>query len=178
MKDWNVVVTAYREGGRHALRALRRLGRAETGGHYNVFVAKALDPLGLLEELEERAGAEPALIDTISRIAPAQTCFDYTDQADFERKTLEAVLPWLGRLAGRTFHVRLHRRGSALTETQAEEARLGRMVLAELEKRGQQGRIAFDEADLVLTIDAVGPRAGLGLWSREDLHAHRFLRPD
>jgi tRNA(Ser,Leu) C12 N-acetylase TAN1 len=178
MKDWNVVVTAHREGGRQALRALRRLGRAESSGHYNVFLAKAPDPFRLLGELEDRAGAEPALVDTISRIAPAQTCFDYSEQSDFERKTLEAVEPWLERLAGRTFHVRVHRRGSALTETQAEEARLGRMVLDELERRGARGRISFEDADLVLSIDAVGRRAGLGLWSRQDLKAHRFLRPD
>ena len=178
MKDWNVVVTAYREGGRQTLRALRRLGRAETSGHYNVFVAKAPDPLEMLEEMEDRAGAEPALIETISRIAPAQTCFDYSDQADFERKTVEAVQPWLGRLSGRSFHIRVHRRGSALTETQAEEARLGRLVLAELTAQGAQGRISFDDADLVLSIDVVGLRAGLGLWSRQDLHTHHFLRPD
>jgi hypothetical protein len=179
MKDWNVVVTAYRDGGRQALRTLRRLGRAEPSGHYNVFLASAPDPLGLLDELEVRAGSEPVLIDTISRIAPAQACFDYGDEADFERKTLEAVRPWFERLAGHSFHIRVHCRGSGLeADTQAEESRLGHMVLAELANIGAQGRIAFDDADLVLSIDAIAGRAGLGLWSRQDLRSHRFLRPD
>jgi len=179
VKDWNVVVTAYREGGRQALRALRQLGRAERCGHYNVILATAPDPLALLENLEGRARTEPVLIDTISRVAPAQAAFDYDGDADFERHVMDTTAPWLARLANRSFHVRLHRRGNGLSaRVQAEEARLGELLLAEVSKAGASSRIDFDDPDLVLAIDAVDGRAGVGLWTRDDLKSRRFLRPD
>jgi len=180
MKDWNVVVTAYAEGGRQVLRTLRRLGRAERSGHYNVFVAAVDDPMALLDALEARASSEPVLIDTISRIAPAQAGFDYADEEELERRVVEAAGPWLPRLAGKGFHVRIHRRGDGAGAggTQAEEARIGQLLLAELARAGTSGRIVFDDPDFVLSIDTVDGRAGLGLWSRQDLQGRRFLRPD
>ena len=178
-RGWNVVVTAYREGGRWTLRALRRLGPAEPSGHYNVFLATADDPMALLASLEARASKEPVLIDSISRIAPAQACFDYEGDRDFEGQVLAIAAPWLERLGGKSFHVRLHRRGDGLAcATQDEEARVGGLLLQELEKQGLSARIEFNDPDLVLSIDAVDGRAGVALWSRDDLCAHRFLRPD
>ena len=151
----------------------------ERSGHYNVFLMTAKDPVALLDELERRARSEPVLIDAISRIAPAEVSFDYVSAEDFEQKVIAATAPWLGRLADKSFHVRLHRRGKDLIgKTQAEEARLGQMLLAAIDKSGSKGRIDFDDPDFVLAIDAIDGRAGVGLWTREDLHSHRFLRPD
>jgi tRNA(Ser,Leu) C12 N-acetylase TAN1 len=59
---------------------------------------------------------------------------------------------WLPRLAGRSFHVRFHRRGS---------------------------RHALRSPDVaVIVIDTIDDRAGVSLWTREDLARHRLLRPD
>jgi putative phosphoribosyl transferase len=177
--DWNVVVTAYKEGGRQALRALRKLGPAARSRHYNVFLATAKDPVALLDDLETRSRTEPVLIDVISRIAPAQVAFDYGGEEEFERQVVRQAASWLPRLADKSFHVRLHRRGGGLTaKSQAEEARLGELLLAEIAKAGAKSRIAFDDPDMILAIDAIDGRAGMGLWSRQDLSSHRFLRPD
>jgi len=179
MKDWNLVVTSHPQGWRPANRILRGLAQVEGSGHYNVMLARADDPLALLETLEARAETEPVLIDTISRIAPAQAVFDYESDEAFEREVLAAVTPWLGRLAGRSFHVRVNRRGDGLSaRSHEEEARLGRALLDRLALDGSAGRIEFADPDFVLAIDAIDGRAGLGLWSREDLRRHRFLRPD
>lgn len=179
MKDWNAVVTVYPEGRRPALRALRALCHAEPSAYYNVLLAAAEDPMALLETLEQRAETEPVLIDTISRVAPAAARFDYASDEDFERQAKAAGLAWLPRLSGKSFHVRVHRRGDGLTARgHVEEARLGQALLAMLAEAGTPGRIDFDDPDFVLAIDAIDGRAGLGLWSREDLRAHRFLRPD
>jgi len=178
-KDWNVVVTAYPEGRRPALRALRRLGRAEPSGHYNVLLATVDDPLALLGTLEQQAQTEPVLIDSISRIAPALACFDYDADEDFERQAAAAASAWLPRLANKSFHVRIHPRGAGLTaHSQEVEARLGAALLAALAQAGASARIDFDDPDLILTIDAIHGRAGLGLWTREEMRGHRFLRPD
>lgn len=177
-RDWNVVVTVYNGGGRLARRGLRKLGRLKRSGHFNVRLMTAKDPAGLLDELERRADAEPALIDAISRVAPAQAGFDFQGAEDFERRFRGAAAAWLERLAGKSFHVRLHRRGDGFDGTQSEEARLGAILMAELGRRGLAARVEFKDPDFVLAIDAVDGRAGIGLWTREDLRCHRFLRPD
>jgi|GEM_PF-159343 predicted phosphoribosyltransferase/tRNA(Ser,Leu) C12 N-acetylase TAN1 len=177
-RDWNVVVTAHRGGGRTARRILRRFGRVERSGHYNVFLLTAAEPSKVLDGLELRAGSEPVLMDVLSRVAPAQTGFDYQTTEDFERELMAAVAPWLDRLRDKSFHVRLHRRGKGLAaDSQAEEARLGEHLLATLAKAGGRARIDFEDPDLILAIDAVDGRAGVGLWTREDLGAYRFLKP-
>jgi len=179
MKDWNFLLTAYPQGRRPAARALKGLARVGSSGHYNVILARADDPVGLMDLLERRAEGEPVLIDVISRVAPAQACFDYQTDEDFERQAMAAVAAWLPRLAGKSFHVRVHRRGSGLSASGSEEeARLGEALLAELARSGAAGRIDFADPDFVLAIDAVDGRAGVGLWTREDLRRHRFLRPD
>ena len=179
MKDWNVVITPYPQEWPPAVRALRGVAQAAPSGHYNVLLAKVDDPVALLESLERRAESEPVLIDAISRIAPALAGFDYETNEDFERGALTALEPWLAQLAGKSFHVRVKRRGAELSATGAEEeARLGRAIQERLAEAGAASRIDFTDPDYVLAIDAVDGRAGLGLWSREDLQHHRFLRPD
>jgi hypothetical protein len=40
------------------------------------------------------------------------------------------------------------------------------------------GRIAFTDPDAVVAIDTIDDRAGVSLWTRDDLARHRLLRPD
>jgi len=89
---------------------------------------------------------------------------------------VEAFLP---RLAGKAFHVRLHRRGfKGRLVTPEEEKRLSLHLLDKLAAAGTPGRIAFDEAQTVVVIEIVGTRAGLAIWDREEWTAHRFLKID
>ena len=40
------------------------------------------------------------------------------------------------------------------------------------------GQIGFEDPDAVIDIETVGNRAGISLWTREDLQRFEFLRPD
>jgi len=42
---------------------------------------------------------------------------------------------------------------------------------------GQLGKVSFTDPDAVIAIDTVDDRAGMALWTREDLARHRLLRP-
>ncbi len=179
MKDWNLIVTVRAQGWRPAQRALRNLTPTQPSGHYNVLLAKADDPLALLEEVDRRADSEPVLIDTISRIAPARAVFDYEDIENFDRQAVAAATPWLAQLDGRSFHVRVHGRDVRLAgKDSKEEARIGEALLGLLHAAGADAMVAFDDPDFILAIDAVDGRAGVGLWSRRDMRRYRFLRPD
>lgn len=43
---------------------------------------------------------------------------------------------------------------------------------------GTPARICFQDPDLVVAIETVGPQAGVALLSREDLTRHPLVRPD
>ncbi|MGZ3350060.1 MAG: hypothetical protein ACXU89_14060, partial [Xanthobacteraceae bacterium] len=112
MKDWNVVVSIYQDGFKRALRALREFGPVERSPYYNVLVMKVEDPMVLLESIERRTEENPALYDAISRVAPAMRGFEFQSAEQFEAKAKSIMLEWSSRLAGRSFHVRLHRRAA------------------------------------------------------------------
>lgn len=69
MRDWNVIVSIYQEGFRHALRALRQFAPTEQSGHYNVLTMKADDPMALLAAIERKAEESTALYDPDAVIA-------------------------------------------------------------------------------------------------------------
>jgi len=55
---------------------------------------------------------------------------------------------------------------------------LDEALLETLEHRGTPGRIDFDDPDFILDVETVGQRAGMSLWTREDLHRYPFLKLD
>lgn len=179
MRDWNIVVCVYQEGFRRVLRVLREFGAAERSSYYNVLVMRAEDPLGSLAEIERRTEESPALYDSISRVAPAMRGFDFEAADEFVSNTVAIIHEWSPPLAGRTFHVRLHRRGAKHDlGTQDIEHLFNDAVIDATTKLGWPGKVSFTDPDAVIAIDTVDERAGLGLWSREDLARHRLLRPD
>ncbi|MEK4032344.1 THUMP domain-containing protein [Methylocystis sp. IM3] len=179
MKDWNVIITIYQDGYKRALRALREFGAATGSPYHNVLVMRVADPLALLESLERRTTEIPALDDAISRVAPAMANFDFESADEFRRKAKEMTLEWAPRLAGRSFHLRFHRRGADCDLPTPEVERfLDDALLEGLRQAGTPGAICFSDPDAVIAIDTVDNRAGLGLWSLEDLARHHLLRPD
>ncbi len=179
MKDWNVIITIYQDGYKRALRALREFGAATGSPYHNVLVMSVADPLALLESLERRTTEIPALDDAISRVAPAMANFDFESADEFRRKAKEMTLEWAPRLVGRSFHVRFRHRGTVCDlPTPDVERFMSEAILEALRQAGTPGSISYSDPDAVIAIDTVDNRAGLGLWSREDLARYHLLRPD
>lgn len=179
MRDWNIIVTIYQEGFRRALRALQDIGPAESGPYHNVLVMKVDDPMAVLEAVERLTEERPALYDAIARVAPAMRAFDFSSAAGFKDNAKSIVLQWLPSLAGKSFHARLHRRGPQLElHTSDVERFLDDLIIDATAKTGLPGRISFTDPDAVMVIDTVDDRAGLAIWTREDIARHRLLRPD
>ena len=177
--NWNVVVCVYQNGFTRALHALQEFGAVERSPYYNVLQMKVEDPQALLAAIERRTEENPALYDAISRVAPAMREFEFHSAEEFKQNATAVLLEWSPRLAGRSFHVRLHRRGArhGLRTSEAErfldDALLDATALA-----GVSGKISFTDPDAVIVIDTIDDRAGMGLWTREHLARHRLLRPD
>lgn len=178
MHDWNVVVTVTDRYARfHAKSGLKRFGKVATTEFHNVLVMHVADAGALLASLDEMMASDMSLINDISRLMPAQVTFDFATKEEFEEKARAVVLDWADQIAGNSFHIRLHRRGmSHELKSLDEEKLLDTALLDELAAMGQPGRIDFDDPDFVIDIETVGNRAGLSLWTREDLQHYPFLR--
>jgi tRNA(Ser,Leu) C12 N-acetylase TAN1 len=179
VKDWNVIVTIYREGLQRALRALQDIGPTDSSPYHNVLVMKVDEPLKVLDTVERLTDARPALYDAIARVAPAMRSFQFQSTDAFEAAVNSTVLEWLPMLAGRSFHVRLHRRGPNLDLRTPDAERLfDDAIIAATARAGTPACISFTEPDVVVVIDTIENRAGIAIWTKDDLARHRLLRPD
>jgi tRNA(Ser,Leu) C12 N-acetylase TAN1 len=179
MRDWNVVVSIYQDGFRRTVRALERLGAVERSPYHNVLVLKVEEGMSFLKAVERQTEESPALYDTIARVAPAMRNFEFWSAEEFKERAISVLREWTQQLAGRSFHVRLHRRGARQDlRTPDTEKFLNDVVLAATTESGMPGRVSFTDPDIVVAIDTVDDRAGMALWTREDLARHRLLRPD
>lgn len=179
MKDWNVVITVFQEGFRRVLRAVEKLGPAERSPYHNVVVMKVDNSTALLEAIEKITEENPALYDAISRVAPATQAFDFLSEEEFVERAKSIVREWLPRMAGRSFHVRWHRRGAKHNlRTHDAERLFDDAIIEATTKAGTPSKVSFTDPDVVIAIDTIDNRAGLAMWTREDLTRYHVLRPD
>jgi tRNA(Ser,Leu) C12 N-acetylase TAN1 len=180
MQAWNVIVTVSDRFARfHAERGLRQFGKVATTEFHNVLVMQVPDVAAFMASLAEMMGRDMSLINDISRLIPAQVTFNFATREEFEEKAGAAILSWANEMAGKTFHIRLHRRGLGNQLSSLEEEKvLDTALLDKLAAMGAPGRIDFADPDYVIDIETVGGRAGLSLWTREDLRRYPFLRVD
>jgi tRNA(Ser,Leu) C12 N-acetylase TAN1 len=176
---WNVIVTLPEATAPQARQVLRRWGRPSRTDHFQVLVMRADDPDRFLREFGETVAATPGILNFIAHVFTAQHTFDFATVAEFEAKAREAALAWRPLLEGKRFHVRLHRRGlKGVLSTPHEERFLDDALLQALSTAGTPGRIGFDDPDYVIHIETVDHRAGISLWSRDDICRYSFLSTD
>lgn len=179
MQDWNVVVSV-REGGYSAARdLLRQFAEVSHTHFFNVLVAKVDDPRALLETLTELSITLPDIPNSLARVVPLIVTFNFDSPDHFETQAREAVLQWAGQLAGKSFHVRVHRRGfKHELPSPKEEQMLAEALLETTEKAGTPGRISFENPDAIVAVETVDRRAGMSLWTRDELSRYPLLGLD
>ncbi len=179
MRDWNVIVSV-REGGLgHARKLLREFGAVSPTGFLNVLVLRVDDPQRLLETLTERVAREPDALACLGRVVPVRSTFTFQSPQEFEARARAAALGLAPELAGKAFHVRMHRHGfKGRLSSQQEERLLGGALQEALAQAGTPGRVTFEDPDMILAVETLGNQAGLSLWTREQLQRYPFLRLD
>lgn len=179
LTDWNVLVTLPENTFHEARRMLSRWGRIEPTGYYNVLVMHVADPNAFLADFAAAVAETPGLLNFVSHVMPAQRSFPFDSSEVFEREASAIAFHWLPHLAGASFYIRLHRRGfKGIISTQPEERFLDELLLTALADAGTPGRINFADPDKVIQIETVDGRAGMSLWTREDMHRFPFLGVD
>jgi tRNA(Ser,Leu) C12 N-acetylase TAN1 len=176
MRDWNVVVTVRDGPPASARRTLRAFGPVDRSGFWNVLVMKVDDGRAMLERLGAQSSEEMA---AISRVVPLTSTFNFHSPQEFEQEARRAVLALAPQLAGKSFHVRAHRRGfKGRLSSKLEEQQLDTVLLEVLSDAGTPGRIAFEDPDAIVAVEIVGTRAGIALWMRDDLQRYGLLGLD
>jgi len=174
--DWNVIVTLPEATSREARKFLRRWGEVHRTGYFRVLALTVDDIESFLAEVARAIEEKPGTLNILSHIIPAQRTFTFASAEEFEAKARDIAILWAPMLAGKSFHVRLHRRGFKGTlSTPKEERFLDETLLDALETLGAPGRISFTDPDAILQIETIDNRAGVSLWQRQDLLRYPFL---
>jgi tRNA(Ser,Leu) C12 N-acetylase TAN1 len=180
MKDWNVIITVNdSESFRKARREFQRFGDVAPTDYHNVLVLRVPDVPKFVQHLSSIIETDKSLLNCVSRVAPAGFALDFQTPEEFRIKAHAIVLGWAALLCGHSFHVRMHRRGlkSELPSPSVEQF-LNDAILSAASERGAPSRIDFSDPDYVIDVETVGNRAGLTLWSRNELRRLPFLRVD
>lgn len=179
MSEWNVVVSTYDRGYQHARQILEEFGPVSRTEFYNVLTVQVADVAGMLEKLKERLMIDEKARLSLARVVPVSASFSFQSPEEFEMKAKESVLAWIPELAGRGFHVRMHRRGfKGRLSSQDEERFLDGFLLEQLQRVGTPGHVTFADPDAIIVIETVGQHAGLAIWRRGDLQRYPFLKLD
>jgi tRNA(Ser,Leu) C12 N-acetylase TAN1 len=177
--DWNVVISLHERTYGQARKLLEKLAPVSRTSYFNVLVMKVEDIGCLLETLRQWMEADAHIRDILARVVPVVRTFTFQTVEEFETKARETSLSFVPALAGKTFYIRMHRRGfKGRLSSQNEERFLDEFLLEALDKMGNPGRITFADPDAILALETVDCRAGLSLWSREDLQRYPFLHLD
>jgi len=178
-QEWNVVISVNEGGYNAAIRLLREFGHVSRTDFFNVLVAKVDDIPHMLEALRERSDSDHEYLSCIARLIPASMVFTFQSADEFETQAADAVRGFAPAISGKSFHVRIHRRGFKGRFSSPEvERRLDAALLEVLEREGSTATIRFDDADAIIAIETVSNRAGVSLWSRDSMERYPFIRID
>lgn len=96
----------------------------------------------------------PGFLNEISRVVPAHAAINFRSPQEFTEKASAVVLDWCDMLAGKSFYIRLHRRGfKGQIASPEAECFLDDVVLGWLSELGRPGRIDFEDSDFVVDIE-------------------------
>jgi tRNA(Ser,Leu) C12 N-acetylase TAN1 len=146
------------------------------GGYRNVAIGRVADVPAFLDAWRDAIAADPILAASVGRILPIAQTFP-VDQADPAASLLAAVEPLAPAIAGRSFYVRVERRGlrGVLSSSEVERT-LGAALWRGLEAAGHTPRVTFDDPDVVVAVETLGDRGGVALLDRAVRAAYPFVR--
>jgi tRNA(Ser,Leu) C12 N-acetylase TAN1 len=176
MREWNTLATSL-EGRRPELHAaLRPLGVFWGAGYRNVLLGHVEDHERFFDAVRARLSTDAALEGSLTKVVPVERV------ATFEAATLvEAaaalVVPEAARLAGKTFYVRVERRGlKGLVHTPTVERLVGEVAIEAAARCGATPAVRFEDPDVIVAIETAGTAFGVGFLPRELRRRYPFVR--
>lgn len=179
MTKWNIVITIQEHFFQQAWQCLKPFGLLAKTDFYNVLVMQTVDTQQTLQQLQKKLTADAVLQTAISRVMPVTHGFTFQSAEQFETQARAVVETLLPKVANKTFHVRMHRRGfKGRLSTIEEEKFLDTFILDQLKQSGSPCKINFDNPDVIIAVETVAQQAGISIWSREDIERYPILKLD
>lgn len=176
---WNLVVTSRDQGYRDVKRALKHYGEVGQTHFFNVLVAQVPNLQDFLHDFALDYQRHPYLQDALSRVRPLQNTFTFFSREMFETKIMDFLSPKISELEGKTFHVRITRRGEHIFSSLMEEQFLDQFIVHRLKSLGKSPpRISFEDPDIIIDIETLDEAGGISLWKKEDQNSFPFIRLD
>lgn len=176
MGNWNLIVTTAEGKYTQALGFLARFGVVKPTSYSNVVMMEVRDISEMMEFLARECESGGGRLLLLQRVVPMSHTFNFRDHLTFGTRAAEIVMGWTDRLAGRTFHVRVHRRGfKDQLRSEEEERLLNNAVVDATAPTGNPAVVSFDDPDAVIAVETIGNQAGMSLWVRDELQRYPFL---
>jgi tRNA(Ser,Leu) C12 N-acetylase TAN1 len=176
MSNWNLIVTTAEGKFTQALGFLARFGVVKPTSYYNVVMMQVHDVPELMEFLAREWESRGGRLLLLQRVVPMSHTFNFRDHQVFGIRATEILSGWTDQLAGKTFHVRMHRRGfKDQLRSEDEERFLNTAIVDATTQSGNPATVSFEDPDIVVAVETIGNQAGLSLWHREDLQRYPFL---
>jgi tRNA(Ser,Leu) C12 N-acetylase TAN1 len=176
MKDWNVVLTSHMGQEHRLLHEVADYGEFHPSGFREVIIGKVPDPAEFLNILKHSWESQPFLSGMLSTATPVHRLFSFPTEGLADRLRQEA-LAFLPRLEGKAFYVRVKRRGhkGEISSQEVEQA-LDRFLLDELAAQGREGRIDFNNPDIILFVEILHNQCGLSVITQEMRRRYPFIK--
>jgi tRNA(Ser,Leu) C12 N-acetylase TAN1 len=176
MGNWNLIVTTAEGRYTQALGFLARFGVVKPTSYYNVVMMQVYDIPALMGSLAQEWERQGGRLLLLQRVVPMSHTFNFRDQQVFGIRATEIASGWTEQLAGKTFHVRMHRRGfKDQLRSEEEERLLNAAIVDATTPSGKPAVVSFDNPDAIIAVETIGNQAGMSLWFREDLQRYPFL---
>jgi tRNA(Ser,Leu) C12 N-acetylase TAN1 len=176
MSNWNLIVTTAEGKYTQALGFLARFGVVKPTSYYNVVMMQVHDVEELMDFLAQEWERQGGRLLLLQRVVPMSNTFHFRDHQAFWARAVEIVSGWTDHLAGKTFHVRMHRRGfKDQLHSEQEERFLNTAIVDATTQSGNPAVVSFENPDRMVAVETIGNQAGMSLWHREDLQRYPFL---
>jgi adenylyl- and sulfurtransferase ThiI len=167
MQEWNILATAFWGRGKDALRLLTPHGEFKGSGFKDVLQGYVEDVHLLLDKLELMRQENPDKITSLSQILALEQTFTF-NLPDFMDKLKETVLPYVEKVEGKKFYVRVKRRGHKGEMSSLEiEKEISSFIFEKLEEAGKPAQVSFSDPDVIIIVETIANRAGVALVTRE-----------
>lgn len=176
--NWNIIVTSLpgSECEYRLLHELRAMGKFHMTEFKDVCTGYVEDVTNFLETVRQAEEDGAPWVKDLGRVIPIEQTFHFTPETLTEQLK-EAVAPYVSRISGGTFHVRLERRGLIGQVISPEvERSIADYLFALAEKEGWQLMTSFKNADYIIAAETIGHECGVALLPRDLRQRYSFVK--
>jgi tRNA(Ser,Leu) C12 N-acetylase TAN1 len=176
MLDWNVIATSESGRDRDLLHELNQWGEFRRPGFRGVVIGRVADVNDFLEAVRRAGEQQLPWVEDMARAFPIERLFHFTPET-FEEQLKQAVAPFVERMAGGTFYVRLERRGfkGRIVSPEVERA-LDTYVISLAAQQGKTLQVSFEDPDYVVVAETINDMCGVALLTRELRARYPFMK--